>query len=67
MGATVKGVMVSGVMMSGAIVSCAMVSDALSGALDHWPESVPGNKDLGIGSWELGLVAKLICYRIGQW
>ena len=67
MGATVKGVMVSGVMMSGAIASCAMVSDALSGALDHQPESVPRNKDRRVGNWELELVAKLICYRVGRW
>ena len=62
-----KGVMVSWVMMSGAMVSCAMVSGALSAALNHEPESIPGNEDLGVRNWELGLVVKLRCYRIGQW
>ena len=59
----VKGVMVSAVMMSDAMVSCALVS----GALNRWAESVAGNEDLGVGNWELGLVVKLRCYRIGQW
>ena len=57
----VQGVLVSGAMMSGAMVSCVMVCG------NHETESVAGNEDLGVGNWELGLVVKLRCYRIGQW
>ena len=50
----VKGIMVSGFMMSGAMVRCAL-------------GSVPGKEDLGVRSWELGLVVNLKCYREYQW
>ena len=39
----------------------------VSGALYHLAERVAGIENLGVWNWELGLVAKLRCYKIGQW